>query len=271
MSGVSAAEKARLRREKMQKSSEARMAKILGAEPGRSPPALDSPVASDKRIASQAAATATQTRTLSASVADDDDPEEVDISTMPASTRDGFSNMADHQRMLQQMMMGGGGGDVPMGGVGQAGFGAGDPFAMLQQMMGGDQPMSQLPQQTPQEIASTRWWTILHMACVSVLALLIPASSVPVYGARSVVASMAPRGTGWFWYFVNLEILLQTVRFFVSGPQPTGGILATIGNFLPPPYQGYVWSLARYALIWTSLRDDLCLLLVGLFIRSIFL
>lgn len=293
-----AAEKARLRREKMQRSSEARMAKILGAEPGRQAPALDSPVASDKRVASQsiasnnaieasaptAAATQTPSRATKVADVDDDDPEEVDISTIHAPAGDEFSYVQQRQRMLQQMMMGGMpndardpfGGQSPFGPGAQNAFGAGaqnpfgpgggDPFAMLQQMMG-DNPMAQ--QQPVQESADTKWWTVLHIACVIVLVLLIPASSVPTYGATRPAAHIAGRGVGWFWYFINLEIVLQTARFFIAGPKPTGGILATIGNFLPPPYQGYVWSLARYALIWTSLRDDFCLLIVGLVIRSI--
>jgi len=40
------------------------------------------------------------------------------------------------------------------------------------------------------------------------------------------------------------------------GKVAQGGILATVSNFLPMPYKGYVSLIARYSGIYTTIVED---------------
>lgn len=60
-----------------------------------------------------------------------------------------------------------------------------------------------------------------------------------------------------FWYFAVMELLLQSGRFMLEkGRPPQGSMLTTVAGFLPPPFNTYLATLARYSVfLWTILAD----------------
>lgn len=60
-----------------------------------------------------------------------------------------------------------------------------------------------------------------------------------------------------FWYFAMMELFLQTGRFLLEkGRPPQGSWLTTIAGFLPPPFNMYLGTVARYSVfLWTILAD----------------
>lgn len=201
--------------------------------------------------------------------------------------------------MLQQMQASAdsGGSGFPNFEDGSTATGAADPFAMMNQMMsnlGGGMPgmpagmpgmpgmppgMQQQRQKAPRSDPTTRLWRLIHAASIILLLLFLDRASLPTLGSpysaglhhrssSSGNQSPPPPPPTTFWAFVTLELVLQSTRLFLYGPVLQDSMLTQIGGILPPPYNGYANLLARYSLIFTTLRDDFFLLLVGLGISA---
>lgn len=205
-----------------------------------------------------------------------DDPEEVDISQMNYNSSPG----ADRKRQIQQMM-----GDSRYNSASASDM-PGDPFAFLQQLgdigaggnsfsmfgasgqMGNDMNFGFGTQDNVSNERSrgNLIWKILHMATMIVLVTTLQERSIPFL--KESIGVIRPAGQPVFWYFITLELVLQTSRLLISGAVVQDSIFTKIGQMLPPPYNGYMMVAARYSLIWTDLRDDFCFLLAGLALRA---
>ncbi|ORY80794.1 hypothetical protein BCR37DRAFT_53522 [Protomyces lactucae-debilis] len=217
---------------------------------------------------------------------DESDPEEVDISTVDtdihlrqraplygpprpphmqqAPADFGSMPMGDPFAILQQMGMGqGGAGGDPFG------FGGGQGFPQSPAGMSSHQQQQQKQQtEAAQKTARTnKLWQVLHLSAIAVLIIFLRRESIPSYGLRAP-SKIGGQAEPIFWYFATIELVLQTLRFFIGGAQVQGSMIATIGAMLPPPYNVYAMVLARYSLILTTLRDDACALLLGLAVRA---
>lgn len=190
------------------------------------------------------------------------------MQAMQEANGGGSGNMNNPLAMLQQMQQ-----SADAGGSGSAADFGGDPFAMMQQMMGSmggnGMPMpGQMPTTAPiaTRVDSTaRLWRLIHIASMFLLLLLLDASSIPALGSRHVPGTVfRSQGIPLFWYFITVELVLQTTRLFIYGTSPQPSFINQIAQFLPPPYAGYVLLLARYSQILTTLKDDFFVLLFGL-------
>ncbi|KAF9572132.1 hypothetical protein EC968_010218 [Mortierella alpina] len=154
---------------------------------------------------------------------------------------------------------------------------------------GSNLSMKQQPQQqsgfppgftviTPQVDESARWWKLLHFVLSVLFGFLIVyreysqqgdlgrfeglAKEKPLpYGAYSV----APMPV--FWYFVTMELILQSTRMALHGVTASpSSMLGTIAGFLPPPFSDAIRVFMRYRLIWSSLVNDMSVIvfIVGL-------
>jgi hypothetical protein len=220
-------------------------------------------------------------------IIDDSDPEEVDISTVETSMmtpgvrhRGPVFGPPRPPHMQQQPDFA----DFPLGdpfamlqqlGMGQPGAAGGDPFGFggssgfpSQASAEQQQKQAQAQAAAAQKLArANKLWQAAHLAIMILLICFLRRESIPSYGLR---ASSALDGHAQpiFWYFTTVELILQTLRFFIQGAQVQGSMIATIGGMLPPPYNVYAMVIARYSLILTTLRNDACVLLLGLAIRA---
>ena len=209
--------------------------------------------------------------------------------------------MSDDQ--LRQMMLGldpsgappPGGAPNPFAGFpgmgGMSGMGDGPPaddpmMAMLQQMMGGIPGegaggMPSFPGMPGQAAAAAAdpyayIWRIVHAVFALSLGLYI-AFTTTFTGTlaerqRSALSyntssdKLSPDSVYFFWIFATAELILQSSRFFLEKGkvQPTG-VMATVNQFLPPVWQGYLSLFLRYARIWTTVTADAvaCVFILG--------
>lgn len=212
--------------------------------------------------------------------AHDADPDEVDISTVFRRPAPQDPTSMDQQALLQQLLRGGGG--IPNADLDGASPDIQPPvndpmMQMMQQMMAGGPGNGSPPgadgmppglasmfgqgfpgqQQQPASSADYTW-RIVHAICAlflatyTALSLKFPSSAT----ARLYIdeSSAAPR---LFWMFATAELVLQSTRYFLDGGKmPPGGLLATVAGFLPQPYSGYVQTVSRYSLIYTTIVSD---------------
>lgn len=161
---------------------------------------------------------------------------------MPNKQQQGPETDDPIMQMMQQMM----------GGAGGGAFGQGGDFpAGLASMFGG--------QQAKETGRGDQYiWRIVHAVCAFAIAFYA-VFALPFSGsqlARSASAGDSGLPT-IFYMFMTTELVLQTSRYFMDqGKLPASGILATVGNFLPPPYSGYVRLISRYSAIWTTIVTD---------------
>ena len=156
-------------------------------------------------------------------------------------------------RMLQQMM-GGIGGDPGQGGApGEGGL----PPA-LAALLGGGGPGGPAEETLP-ENAYGYVWKIIHAIFAFTLGIYI-LQTFHFDGSRisrALNTSANDARTEIFWIFTTVELLLQSSRFFLErGKAVQGGVLGTISNFLPPPWNGYIRLVARYSGIYTTIVED---------------
>ncbi|KAG0362607.1 hypothetical protein BG005_004954 [Podila minutissima] len=122
---------------------------------------------------------------------------------------------------------------------------------------------------TPQEDLTAKWWKLLHFMLSVLLGLGVVyqeyrrsghlerfdalATDKPLpYGAFQVAA------TPLFWYFITMELVLQSTRMFLQGITASpSSTLGTVAGFLPPPFSDAIRVFMRYRLIWSSLVNDL--------------
>ncbi|MCJ1392438.1 hypothetical protein MMC18_005305 [Xylographa bjoerkii] len=151
-------------------------------------------------------------------------------------------------QMLQQMM-----GGMP-GGPGGGGDG-GLPPGLAAMLGGGGAPGGQVQP----EDKSGYMWKVIHGLFAFSLGIYI-LTTYHFNGSRisrvPYSSSQDPQ-TGIFWIFTTVELVLQSSRFFMErGRMAQSGILATVSNFLPMPYKGYVSLIARYSGIYTTIVED---------------
>ncbi|KAF9974112.1 hypothetical protein BGZ73_002610 [Actinomortierella ambigua] len=122
---------------------------------------------------------------------------------------------------------------------------------------------------TPQEDPSVRWWKLLHLVLSTLfgLGLIYQEYKREATWARfDMLAVEKPTAGGFFqvtqvpafWYFVTMELLLQSTRMFVHGVAASpSSTLGTIAGMLPPPFSDAIHIFSRYRLIWSSFVNDL--------------
>jgi len=159
---------------------------------------------------------------------------------------------------------------------------AGGPFQGMENMGGLDMPprmdippgmesmlSGMMDAQRGQETATESktngwaiWWTLLHAVVAMVVAVgALTSGATPFDGSEkqriqsaNVPASAKPQ---LFWYFGTMELVLQSTRFLMEkGRPPQGSMLTTVAGFLPPPFNTYLSTLARYSVfLWAILAD----------------
>ncbi|CEP07366.1 hypothetical protein [Parasitella parasitica] len=158
------------------------------------------------------------------------------------------------------------------GNGGQGGF---DPAALLATMAGGagGQPMTEEQQRLDQ---SQKYWNLLHfvmmvfLGCYAVYIEWTRAGSerfASLLSSIEGVASYPAIHVPLFWYFVTIELGLQSARlFYQQGTMPPTSTIASLATQLPHPFGTIITVFLRYRLIWTCLSQDICILvfIIGL-------
>ena len=171
--------------------------------------------------------------------------------------------------MLQQMMGAGAGGMPGMPGMlgapGQPGAPAdGLPPAlanMFSAMQGGAAA-------EPSPDQSSAWiWRLVHSVFSLGLAIYIVLQT-PFTGSKlsrdnvldddwTTRSTPAQNFAHFFYLFATFEVVLQSSRYFIEKGQLQGsGILSTVAGILPAPYAGYVRTVGRYSVIYSTVVSD---------------
>ncbi|KAG0067298.1 hypothetical protein BGZ89_006227 [Linnemannia elongata] len=167
-----------------------------------------------------------------------------------------FSSPQQQQALTRMMMQEEAGSNNVAARQQQAGFGAGGAppgFTVI----------------TPQVDLTARWWKLLHF----VLSVLFGVGVVYAeyrrqgdLGRFDALATDKPMPYGVyqvapmpvFWYFVTMELILQSTRMVLHGVTASpSSTLGTIAGFLPPPFSDMIRIFMRYRLIWSSMVNDL--------------
>ncbi|KAG0080394.1 hypothetical protein BGZ90_012473 [Linnemannia elongata] len=174
----------------------------------------------------------------------------------PFMMNDPFSSPQQQQALTRMMMQEEAGSNNVAARQQQAGFGAGGAppgFTVI----------------TPQVDLTARWWKLLHF----VLSVLFGVGVVYAeyrrqgdLGRFDALATDKPMPYGVyqvapmpvFWYFVTMELILQSTRMVLHGVTASpSSTLGTIAGFLPPPFSDMIRIFMRYRLIWSSMVNDL--------------
>ncbi|KAF1944245.1 hypothetical protein EJ02DRAFT_420572 [Clathrospora elynae] len=277
--------KARLRRERLAaKSGASRLQQITALQGG--PPKDLSEIQKDVPVK---ATSAPSQRTPAVSGTATPDPDEVDISQhhyAPASQPRFPSPFAfegnqagpfspgqasdapqDPMMAMLQQMMGGEAGGMPgmPGAPGEAGAPPGGLppglANMFSAMQGGAAP-------EPSPDQSSAWiWRLVHAVFSLGLAIYIVLQT-PFTGSKSsrdnvldddwtTQSTPANNFAHFFYLFATFEVVLQSSRYFIEKGQLQGsGILSTVAGILPAPYGGYVKTIGRYSVIYSTVVSD---------------
>jgi hypothetical protein len=169
------------------------------------------------------------------------------------NARTGSENV-DPMQMLMQMMGGVGGiPGGPNGGPGMGGDGGGLPPGFAE-LLGGGPPGGQSGLASKNDA----YWKIIHGIFALSLGFYI-LSTETFTGSRIARLSYGSSEVSQariFWIFSTAELVLQSTRFFLERGVGQSGILATIANFLPDPFKGYIILIARYSGIYTTIVED---------------
>ncbi|KAG0251209.1 hypothetical protein BG011_007785 [Mortierella polycephala] len=121
----------------------------------------------------------------------------------------------------------------------------------------------------PQADTTARWWKLLHLVLSFLLGIGVVYREYRRQGDLERFDGLAtdkplPYGVYQvepipvFWYFVTMELILQSSRMFLHGITASpSSTLATIAGFLPEPFADAIRVFMRYRLIWSSLVQDL--------------
>ncbi|KAH9875447.1 hypothetical protein J1614_004939 [Plenodomus biglobosus] len=277
--------KARLRRERLAKKSGAsRLQQITALQGG--PPKELSELEKDVPVKP---ATASQF-TPAASGAATPDPDEEDISQhhyAPASqprlpspfafdgnaggpfgAAPGADPSQDPMMAMLQQMMGAGAGSMPgmPAASGQPGAAAGNLPPGLANMFSAMQGTGVAPEPCPDK--SSAWmWHLVHSVFSLGLAVYIVLQT-PFTGSKlsrdnvldddwTVQPNSAQSFAHFFYLFATFEVILQSSRYFIEKGQLQGsGILSTVAGILPAPYSGYMRTIGRYSVIYSTVVSD---------------
>ncbi|KAF9081757.1 hypothetical protein BGX23_000473 [Mortierella sp. AD031] len=187
----------------------------------------------------------------------------------PFMMNDPFFSSPQQQQALTRMMMqeesSGGNYSNAAAKQHQAGFGAGGAppgFTVI----------------TPQVDLTARWWKLLHFVLSVLFGLGVvyaEYSRQGDFGRFDALATDKPMPYGVyqvapmpvFWYFVTMQLILQTTRMVLHGVTASpSSTLGTIAGFLPPPFSDMIRIFMRYRLIWSSMVNDLSVIvfIIGL-------
>ena len=168
--------------------------------------------------------------------------------------------------MLQQMMGAGAGGMPGMPGApGQPGAPPGGlppGLANMFSAMQGGAAAEPSPDQ------SSAWiWRLVHSIVSLGLAIYIVLRT-PFTGSKlsrnnvlddewATQSTPAENFAHFFYLFATFEVVLQSSRYFIEKGQLQGsGILSTVAGILPEPYSGYVRTVGRYSVIYSTVVSD---------------
>lgn len=156
---------------------------------------------------------------------------------------------------------------------GQGGF---NPAALLATMAGGggaEQPMTEEQQKMDR---SQKYWNLLHFIMMVLLGFYAVYTEwtragserfASLLSSNASVASYPAVHVPLFWYFITIELGLQSARmFYQQGTMPPTSTIATLATQLPHPLGSIITIFLRYRLIWTCLSQDICILvfIIGL-------
>ncbi|KAL9548948.1 hypothetical protein MBANPS3_005440 [Mucor bainieri] len=155
---------------------------------------------------------------------------------------------------------------------GQGGF---NPAALLATMAGGgaEQPMTEEQQKMDR---SQKYWNLLHFILMVLLGFYAVYTEwtragserfASLLSSNASVASYPAVHVPLFWYFITIELGLQSARmFYQQGTMPPTSTIATLATQLPHPFGSIITIFLRYRLIWTCLSQDICILvfIIGL-------
>ncbi|KAF9931901.1 hypothetical protein FBU30_009322 [Linnemannia zychae] len=122
---------------------------------------------------------------------------------------------------------------------------------------------------TPQVDQTARYWKLLHFVLSLMLGVGVVYSEYRRqgdFGRFDSLATDKPLSFGVyqvapmpvFWYFITMELILQSTRMILHGVTASpSSTLGTIAGFLPPPFSDMIRIFMRYRLIWTSMVNDL--------------
>ena len=152
-----------------------------------------------------------------------------------------------------------------------------NPAALLATMAGGAgngaQPMTEEQQKLDK---SQKYWNLLHFVMMILLgfyAVYIEWTRAgserfaSLLSSNASVASYPAIHVPLFWYFITIELGLQSARlFYQQGTMPPTSTIATLATQLPHPFGNIITIFLRYRLIWTCLSQDICILvfIIGL-------
>ncbi|KAF9107934.1 hypothetical protein BGX27_008539 [Mortierella sp. AM989] len=210
--------------------------------------------------------TTTNTTTTTSSTVQDADADPDDSLGAPPthapSQQIPFINFpAQHQQALARMM--------------QEDGGSSEKSSTMQQQQN---PFGNVPPGftvlTPQVDLTARWWKLLHFVLSVLLGFSVVYSEHSRqgdFGRFDALAMDKPLPYGVyqvapipvFWYFITMELMLQSTRMYLQGVTASpSSTLATIAGFLPPPFSDAIRVFMRYRLIWSSMVNDLSVVVV---------
>ncbi|KAG0294127.1 hypothetical protein BGZ96_001749 [Linnemannia gamsii] len=182
----------------------------------------------------------------------------------PFMMNDPFFSSPQQQQALTRMMQEEAGNNNAAARQHQTGFGAGTPpaFTVI----------------TPQVDLTARWWKLLHFVLSVLFGIGVVYSEYRRQGDLGRFDALAtdkpmPYGVYQvapmpvFWYFVTMELILQSTRMVLHGVTASpSSTLGTIAGFLPPPFSDMIRIFMRYRLIWSSMVNDLSVIvfIIGL-------
>ncbi|CAN9401202.1 hypothetical protein CUC08_Gglean003520 [Alternaria sp. MG1] len=278
--------KARLRRERLAaKSGASRLQQITALQGG--PPKDLKEI--EKDVPVKPASTPSQF-TPAASGTATPDPDEVDISqhhyapasqprlpspfafegnqSGPFGPGPGSDASQDPMMAMLQQMMGAGAGGMPgmPGAPGQAGAPPGGLPPNLANMFSAMQGGGGASEPSPEQ--SSAWiWRLVHSVFSFGLAVYIILQT-PFTGTKlsrdnvldddwTSQSTPAQNFAHFFYLFATFEVVLQSSRYFIERGQLQGsGILSTVAGILPAPYSGYVRTVGRYSVIYSTVVSD---------------
>jgi hypothetical protein len=171
----------------------------------------------------------------------------------------------DPMMAMMQQMLGAGGMPGMSGAPGQGGAPPDLPPGlanMFSAMQGGGAAAEPSPEQ------SSAWiWRLVHSLFSLALAIYIVLQTLFTGSKLSrdslhddnwtVQPTPAQNFARFFYLFATFEVAMQSSRYFIEKGQLQGsGILSTVAGILPPPYGGYIRTIGRYSVIWSTVVSD---------------
>lgn len=142
-----------------------------------------------------------------------------------------------------------------------------NPATLLSSMMNGGATPEQTEQQQQMD-KSSRYWNLLHVVMMVMLGFYAVYTEWTRAGRERFASLLSSDVNNYpnihvplFWYFITIELCLQSARlFYQQGVMPPTSTLASLATQLPPPFGNIVTICLRYRLIWSCLSQDICIL-----------